>query len=129
MSKKSFSDEELREAVSNSMCLAEVCRKLRLYLCGSSYVVLQRHIVRLNLDTGHWDKDNQKPQGIRPPSPLEVVLVKNSPWRGGTSNLKRKLFKNNLLKNECYICGATEWLDKPLSLQLDKVIHETSNNQ
>ncbi len=56
--------------------------------------------------------------GIIPKQTTESILVENSTytWTGG---LKKRLLKEGLLQYRCYICGLTEWLGKPISLQLD----------
>jgi len=35
--------------------------------------------------------------------------------------LKRRLLKENKIKNECSICGLSEWNLKPLTLVLDHI--------
>lgn len=54
-----------------------------------------------------------KPRG----KPIEELLNKNQSSR---TNIKRRILKENLLKNECSICGlGPTWQSKKLSLQLD----------
>lgn len=38
-----------------------------------------------------------------------------------TLKLKKRLLSENILKNECSECGISEWMGKPISLQLDHI--------
>jgi hypothetical protein len=50
---------------------------------------------------------------------LETMLTEKSTAQRKT--LKSRLITAGLLKNECYKCGISEWLGKPLSLDLDHI--------
>lgn len=123
---RSFTDEELVVAVAHSTNMSGVCNELRLYKCGATYIVLNRNIVRLNLDTSHWDKvqvrDFKK-------IPTCDILVENSPYLSGTSNLKARLLREGLLKYKCYNCGISEWDGKEISLQLDHINGDRYDNR
>lgn len=117
MGSRSFTDEALAEAVRKSKTLAQVCHKLKLYKCGATYNVLNRNIVRLSLDTSHWEVPKAK--GRRPKRDLDEILVKHSPYLASSSALKHRLMKAGLLSYECEICGLSRWRGAELSLQLD----------
>lgn len=52
--------------------------------------------------------------------PYEDVLVENSSYK--RTNLKKRLLKDGILKNECVICGLQElWQDKHLNMILDHI--------
>lgn len=125
---RSFTDEELKIAVSKSINLSEVCKILSLYKCGASYNVLNRHIVRLNLDTSHWSHEQKREKPFHK-TPLEKLLVVNSSYGGSTSHLKDRLLKEGLLEYKCYNCGICEWDGKPLSLQLDHINGDRYDNR
>lgn len=38
-----------------------------------------------------------------------------------TLKLKRRLVEQGIKKNECEICGITEWMEKPIVMQLDHI--------
>lgn len=122
---KSFTDLELEQAVKQSINLSQICDLLGLYKCGSSYNILNNHIVKLNLNTSHWENKKR----ISKKYSIKEICVKQSPYLGGTSNLKTKLLKNNLLKYECYICKLSKWLDKEISLQLDHTNGDRYDNR
>jgi len=126
MSKRSFSDNELIEAVSKSNCLAQVCAILKLYKCGATYNILNRHIVKLNIDTGHWIESFKTPKIKKS---LEAVLIKNSPYLGGTHSLKKRLLSESLLVYKCNVCGLKEWNSQTISLQLDHINGDRYDNR
>jgi hypothetical protein len=49
--------------------------------------------------------------------PLEDLLVADRPQTSRT-NLKARLIDEGVKENRCEICGVTDWLGKPLSMQL-----------
>lgn len=51
---------------------------------------------------------------------LEDILAGKHP-QYNASRLKRRLLSEGIKKNECEICGITDWLGKPIVLQLDHV--------
>jgi transposase-like protein len=59
---------------------------------------------------------------------LELLLVSD---RSQTSrmHLKRRLFDEGLKENRCEICGISEWLDRPLALQLHHVNGSRHDNR
>jgi hypothetical protein len=54
-----------------------------------------------------------------PKLPLEEILIENSSYRGSTSALKRRLINEGLFEKKCYGCGGTEWLGKPIPIELE----------
>jgi Zn finger protein HypA/HybF involved in hydrogenase expression len=61
--------------------------------------------------------------------PLELVLVENLNY--GRCHLKRRLISLGLLNYYCANpeCGLTEWLGKPISLQLDHINGVNNDNR
>ena len=56
LARRRWSDEQLRDAVAGSTNLRQVFLALGLKVGGGSWVSLQDHIRRLELDTSHWDR-------------------------------------------------------------------------
>ncbi len=52
--KKSWTDEELIDAVATNMSMADVLRALNLKITGANYSVIKRHVRRLELSKSHW---------------------------------------------------------------------------
>jgi hypothetical protein len=128
MSIRKWTDEDLIAAVKNSSSMIEVIQKLGLKSKGTSnYKNVNKYIQILNLDVSHFvvDVNRQVPSYKYK---LEDILVKNSVYLN-TSNLKRKLLTNKCLRDSCYECSISEWKGKKLSLQLDHINGDSSDNR
>ena len=109
-------EEKLKSAVAESKSIAGVCRILDLRCVGGNYKTIKHHIVRLGLDVSHhtgqgWNKDNY----ITP-----------------TANHHKQTIKAHLLREHgyrCWNCGLSEWMEKPITLELDHIDGVNSNNE
>ena len=124
MSKRKWTDEQFIEAVASSLSYAEVIRKLGLKPAGSNYDTVKRKISELNLDISHmtgqaWNQGN-KYKPIKQAKPLSEILVKHSTWIN-TNNLRKRLLKEGIKEHICECCGNSEWLGKPIALELHHV--------
>lgn len=114
----SVSDEEFREIVANSFTYSDVLRALGLGTRGgSSTDILKRRIAELNCSTEHFSRSGG---GKNAKYPLEEIMVENSSY-ANIASLKRRILNEGILEYKCAICGISEWLGKPLSLQLDHI--------
>ena len=124
MSKRKWTDEQFIEAVKNSLSYAEVLRKIGLKVAGSNYDTVKRKISELNLDISHmtgqgWNKgERYKP--VKGKRPLEEVLIEHSTWVN-TNNLRKRLLNEGLKEKKCECCGNSEWMGKPIALELHHV--------
>jgi hypothetical protein len=109
-----YTDEEVLQAVRESQSLVGVLRHLGLNASSSGYNSLRKVLARLNPDRSHW----RFPRGINAPlDPEQEVFVENS--RCYPSTLRKHVDKAERLTKACAICGLTEWLGNPITLQLD----------
>lgn len=117
-------DTKLKEAVQNSISIAEVFRHLNICNTGTAYKTLKKRIQQLNLDTSHFKgqghlKDKKHNWSVK--QELGEILVANSSYVS-TQNLKKRLLKEGILENKCSACGLTnKWNGKPIALQLDHI--------
>ena len=115
----------MEDAVSKSNSISDVLRALGLLPKGANYPHIRFHINRLGLEA---PKAAPHASGIPTAQPLEAVLVRNSTYLN-TSSLKKRLWREGLLKRECYRCGLREWLGKPAPLELEHVNGIRSDNR
>ena len=124
MGKRKWTDEQFIEAVKTSPSYAEVMKKIGLKPAGSNYETVKRKISELNLDTSHmtgqaWNQgDRYKP--IKEAQSLESILIEHSSYRS-TYHLKDRLLKECVKEYKCECCGLTEWMGKPIVLELHHV--------
>ncbi len=89
-------------------------------------------IDKLHLDTAHWTGRGHlrgKTHDWARKMPLAQILVKNSPYFGGTFKLKAKLLRENRLDLCCSQCGIKEWRARRLEMHLDHVNGNRQDNR
>ena len=121
--KRNWTDQDFIIAVKESKSYADVIRKLGLKVAGSNYDTVKRKIKELNLDITHFTGSGWN-VGLKfkpcKPKDLSEILVENSTWVN-TNHLKQRLLKENIKEYKCEICGRSEWLGKPIALELHHV--------
>jgi hypothetical protein len=127
--KKSYTEEQLRKAVKNSISFLQVARILGLKYGGGSQDSLKRDVQRLGLDTSHF-----LGKGFRKGSKkavwkydLDAILAKGSKFQ--SSKLRKKLLNDGIKQHRCEICGNTEWMSKSIPLQLHHKDGDATNNE
>lgn len=129
--KRSWTDEQLIEAVKSSRSTRMVIQKLGLIPDGGNYVQVYYGIKNLKLDTEHfkgmgWSKDLNVV--TRPAIPLEQVLVKGR--RCQSYKLKMRLISSNLKKAKCELCGWAEMsVDGRIPVELDHINGVNDDNR
>jgi len=130
--KRKWSDQELVDAVKNSISVRSVIYKLGLIPAGGNYKHVSRIIEELNLDTSHfqgkgwnrgWVFDPRKPI-----IPTSEWLIKGSNVQSYT--LKRRLFRENIKKPKCELCGwCQKSLDGRIPVELDHINGDNNDNR
>lgn len=126
---RTWTDDELIEAVKTSKMKSEVLRKLNLKF-GGSYKTLDRHIKRLGLDLSHFLTGAQRTAHAR--NHIKTLgmddLAKHKQFMEG-KHIKRKILREGLLEYKCSRCGVFEWLGERLSLHLDHINGDNKDNR
>jgi hypothetical protein len=122
-----FTEEQIKNAVQQSLSIANVCRVLGIRPCGGNYKTLHHKIKTWNIDTSHFTGQGWN-IGLKfnpnPKQPLSEILIENSSYVTGTK-LKKRLINEGVKKNICEICNLNSWMGKPLILELN---HINGNN-
>ena len=119
VAKRSWTDDQLREAAAHNTSILGVLRDLNLRPTSGNYETIKRYTNVLRLDTTHWLGQRSalgKPSPAR--VPLAEILVENSRYTY-SPKVKARLLAEGLLQNECALCGISEWRGRPLVLHLD----------
>lgn len=108
------------EVVANNDSYSSVLRCLGLSTKGGyNSKRLKLRIKELNLSIDHFkDRTYFACKIIR--KPLDSILVEKSTYLN-LSSLKKRLLDEKLLNYSCSVCGISDWLGKPVSLQLDHI--------
>jgi 5-methylcytosine-specific restriction endonuclease McrA len=114
---KNYTDQDIIDKAKVSKSLAELLRLLDLKYAGGNYANMQRNLQRLNIDTSHWtgkgwSKDKQ--------------LKDWSDYSRGI-HLKPHLIKAR--GHKCESCKRKNWLKKPITLELEHIDGDRTNNK
>ncbi len=129
--RRTWSNDQLIEAVKNSTSVRQVLKKLGLALAGGNYSQIKKYIKEFDLKTDHmkgmgWNKGMR---GIgKPLIPLEKILVEDSSFQ--SYKLKNRLFKLGLKDQKCEECDwAKKTEDGRLPLELDHINGNSRDNR
>lgn len=114
----------LADIVKNSNHYSEVLTKLKWRVHTAYYKKLKHYLVTYDIDCSHFKGFNKS--GKR--RELETILIENSTYTNGR-HLKQRLLKAKLLVNKCCICNITSWLEQPITLHLDHINGNYTDNR
>lgn len=116
----SIPKNELEQALEETGSLSGTLKKFGVFHYGNNQKTLKSVLEMHGIDYSAVIKSKGRSKIIHSQVPLEEVLVVKSSY--SRSSLKKRLFKNGLLKEECYICGiGPVWNNRKLSLQIDHI--------
>ena len=97
--RRSWTEEQLREAVESSTSIRQVLGKLRLRQAGGNYDQIKKYISEYSLEISHF-KGRAWNKGLRgigkPIIPTVDILVRNSTFQ--SFKLKKRLFQERRSK-------------------------------
>lgn len=123
---RSWTIEQLKEAVASSITLSETLRKIGLSEAGGNRDHIKHHIKLENIDTSHFSRNFPNPRPATQTRKLQEILVNGS--KVSTDSLKKRLIRNGLKKHICENCKRTSWLKKLIPLELHHVDGDKYNN-
>jgi hypothetical protein len=111
-----FTEEQLREAVAESLSFAETLRRLSYCHTGANPRTVKKYVRVWRISTEHFDPDAGRRRAVeingRSAIPLDQVLVEGSSYHRG--HLKQRLFEAGLKDRRCELCGRGEtWKGAP----------------
>lgn len=122
-----LTDDELREIVKRHNTYSGIMRELG-YACngGGVQMRLKERCKQLKIDTSHF-KGKGHGTSITTLHKLEDLLSGNKTYQG-SNHLKKRLYKEGLLKEQCSRCGISEWMETTIVFHLDHVDGNNRNN-
>lgn len=127
---RTWTDEQMREAVKSSLSIREVLSKLNLAPTGGNYKQFYKYIEELSIDISHftgqgWSRGKKINSGYK--IPLPDILVSHSIFK--TSHLRKRLIKEKIFEHKCFRCNNTEWQDNPIPLELEHINGINTDNR
>lgn len=118
---KKITDDMIIDAIGSSITMSEAQSKLLM-----SFSSFKRRAKKLGVYS-----PNQGGKGTNKPSnrkiPTKDILDGLHP-QYQTFKLKSRLLNEGMMKNECFVCGITEWNGKSLPLELDHIDGNPTNH-
>ncbi len=119
--KCSSTDDEFRQAVAESLSVAQVLGRIGLVPAGGNYKTVHTRIAKPGIDTSHftgaaWNQ-GARYRSFGRKAQLVEILVENSSYNF-THGLKKRLLQEKLKVWRCEGCGLAEWQQQPISLEL-----------
>lgn len=122
-----YTKDQLENIVINCYSISQVLKKLGLRVAGGNYHTIRTKISEFDIDTNHFlGKGWSANKKLSPKRPIEDYL--DNKYQIKSSKLKARLIKEGLKLYICEICKLSEWLDKPLTLELDHIDGNHFNN-
>ncbi|MGV9285290.1 HNH endonuclease [Streptomyces sp. NPDC003730] len=123
---------ELHAAVTSSVSIAEALRRLERPDNGTQRALLRRWIIEESLSTAHFlGQAHQRGRpGVTPLKQPEDILVKHGGKRRTRTALLRRALRALGVPEKCVGCGTgPEWLGKPMTLEIDHVNGDWSDDR
>ncbi len=127
--RRTWNDQQLREAVGVSHGMAQMLRTLGLRAAGGNYAPFRRYIKEMGLSTEHWTGQGHlkgKTNPHVPRRPLKEILRRNSNYQ--SNKLRARLLREGLLQAQCSECKLDRWQNCPIPLELDHIDGDVHNN-
>lgn len=113
-------DEDFIEIIKNSTNWTEILKKCGYNNIGNNKTVLKR-CKKLNIDISHLPSgqgDLRDKGKVFKKYTMEEILIENSEYNNGPF-LKKRLIKEKGFECKCYNCNLTEWMGKPIPLEIE----------
>lgn len=96
---------------------------------GGNYAQIKKRLNTLGFDTSQFLGQSHGTSVPKNKISIEELLVKNSHF--SSSKLKSRMIKEGLIKNICSTpgCGLTSWMGKAITLHLDHINGDNSDNR
>ena len=127
MPKRTWTDEQLVEAVNDSDNMRQVLQHLGLAIAGGSYQAINHHMDRLNLQFNKsWEE--RRNGGLNKYTKQytdDEIFIKNGEC---SITAVRKRFAEKQ-QPKCSICEISSWLNLDISLDMDHINGDSTDNR
>lgn len=113
--KYKHTEQDYRLAVKKSSNFSQMCRELGIVPAGGNIATVKRKITEFKIDISHFDG---KPS----------IAMRYSDTPICKTAIKNKLLRERGHKCQVSECGLTEWLGKKITLELEHIDGDNSND-
>lgn len=123
-----YTKDQLVNAITSSTSVRQSLLKLNIAAKGGNYRVIKKAIKLYDIDVSHfkgqgWNKGNKYVSK----RPIEDYLTNN--FKIQSNKLRLRLLKDGIFSAICNKCENTEWLGKPIPLELEHKDGNSDNNE
>ncbi len=130
--RRNYTNEQFAKAVAESTSIAKVLEKLGLKPAGGNYVLANKLIQELGLDTSHFRGSHDWARGKKSTfvrqRALGEIMVKDSDY-ANTHVLRKRLIAEGVFEHRCVSCGLDMWLDNKIPLEIDHINGDRRDNR
>ena len=116
-------EKRICKLVRESKNIYQVCIKLRKRPTNNYYLLVKNVIEKYKLSTTHFTNEVESKKGVKHLTNEEAFSNRGKFYN--LSALKKRILKYNIKSYKCECCGISNWVGKPLSLQ----IHHINGNR
>lgn len=127
MRHRKYSEQDLRNAISQSFSKREALQKLGIASQGGNYRVINKAIDLYNIDISHFrGKVWNKGRTFGPKRPLSDYF--SNQYSITSHALRVRLLDEHLKERKCEKCHLSQWKGRPIPLELDHIDGNHKNN-
>ena len=127
MNRYKYTEQQLRDAIKNSLSIRQTLLKLGMSETGGAYYTIKNRINKLNIDISHFTGQLwSKGKTIGPKRPLSDYL--SNTHKIQSYKLKLRLIKEGVFKWQCQSCNKAKWLKRLIPLELHHKDGNKDNN-
>jgi hypothetical protein len=124
---RKYTKELLEPIVKKSISTAQVLKALGLKLTGGNYSHINKVIKKFNIDRSHFTgQGHNKGKPARNRKPTQYYLDNKGFIKSHA--LRNRLLKEGYFVARCQLCNQTEWMNKPIPLELHHIDCNPHNN-
>lgn len=128
MTKHSYPENDLREAISKARSIRQALLNLGLAGKGGNYRIIHQAIAKYKIDVSHFTNQGwARGKVIGPRRPIEDYIVSGVPIQ--SHKLRLRLLKEGIFEHRCSRCSLETWLDGPIPLELEHINGDHSDNR
>ncbi|UCB54586.1 MAG: HNH endonuclease [Thiotrichales bacterium] len=124
-----YTETQLREAVKNSTSMRQVLQRSNVATYVGNYDVLRNARKHFQIDTSHFTGQAWNKGKKLNPNKQSIDAYLSNKITIQSFELKNRLLKENIFEHICSNCNRTEWLDKPIPLELDHINGNNKDNR
>jgi hypothetical protein len=114
-----YTKESVEKAASQCNSINQMLIYFGLTCSGGNWAGMKNRLINFNIDYSHFFNVGARNRKIYRTNTIEdFARVWDSSKQINTHYIKKGLIKLGALENKCYSCGITQWMEKPISLEL-----------